>query len=574
MNSKIKFNLIPPSASILQAMKKINEAPKKGGVPGMAFVIDKKNQLLGIITDGDIRRAIIARKKLSTKVERVMTKKPMVVKKGLNNQQTLFHLQQLLRDNPKIPNKLINFFPVIDEKGKIDDVVHFFDVWKHAEVKTRNICVLGMGYVGVTLAVTLADLGFNVLGIDINPEVVATLKEGKPHIHEVGLDLLWKKNINKNLKVDTRIKDNLNDIYIITVGTPVKEDKKPHLEYVQKASKMVGKVLKKDDLVILRSTVPVGTSRNVALPVLEKYSGLSGGKDFYLSFAPERTVEGNALDELRTLPQVVGSINKESTHITANLFNEFVPQIVTVNSLEEAELVKLINNSYRDVRFAYANEVALICDKLNLDTVAIINAANFGYPRDKVPTPSPGVGGYCLSKDPYILADVAQKAGVNPAMILTGRKINEGMPRYIIQQIKKFSQKTNKPIRGMKVFVIGFAFKGKPETSDIRESSTLSVIKDLKGLKAKIYGYDPVVPPSEIKKCGVKPVSLQEGFNNADCAVVMNNHPSYPEDIVIDIALNKMKKPALFVDGWRMFLPEEIKKIPGIDYSNLGFDTI
>lgn len=437
----------------------------------------------------------------------------------------------------------------------------------------KKICILGLGYVGLTLAVVLAEAGFKVVGIEKNQETVELLNRGAVHFHEKGLVEALRAALEKSFEVNSSLDCVSADVYIISVGTPVGEDRKPKLDDLINVSKDVARVLKKGDLVCLRSTVAPTTTREIVKPILENISGLTAGYDFFLSFAPERAAEGKALEELKSLPQVIGGLNQISASITADIFSAIASKIIMVNSLEEAEMIKAINNSYRDLVFAYANEVALICDKFNLDAQEVIKNGNSGYERSNIPMPSPGVGGYCLTKDPYILFDAAQKRGFSPKLIPSAREINEFMPKYVVGQIEKFCKAVNKTLFGLKIYIIGFAFKGWPETSDVRFSPTLDILSLLKGKNNNIYGFDPVVKPAVIASCGVKYAAYEEGFKNADCVLIMNNHPELGK-INITGLLSTTNKPALFFDAWRMHHPDALLSVNHIKYSNLGYDTI
>jgi nucleotide sugar dehydrogenase len=429
-----------------------------------------------------------------------------------------------------------------------------------------KINIIGLGYVGQTLAAVLADVGYKVYGSEIDDNVLKGLKNGNSHVHEPGLNTLIKKHLDKNLFIGkpNEMYKNEADVFIIAVTSPVdKITKKPNTEFVENAIKEIKKFLKPGQTIILRSTVPVGTTRNVVKPLLEK-SGLKAGKDFYLSFAPERTIEGNALKELRALPQIIGGIDDSSVDIAAKIFRKVTPTIVCVSSLETAELVKLLDNSYRDLRFAYTNQIAKYCEKAGINAFEVIMAANQGYTRNDIPLPSPGVGGACLSKDPYILVYCAKKVNENLSLVSIARNINESIPQKIVERLKKEETLVNK-----KVFVVGFAFKGFPETNDIRESPTLYLIEHLKKENAQIIGFDPTVEDWKIKSLDVEYVdNMQDGLNNADIAIFMTNHRSF-FDLNVKELFSKMKKNATVYDGWSLFKKHEIEEL-GIKYKGVG----
>jgi len=528
MNKRIKPILVSPKKTIRQVMETINEAPHQAppAPAGMVLVVDGDNTLLGIATDGDIRRAILRNTPLNTPIEQIMNKNPFTVENQVSRSEVLAKIYEEIRRR-KVPDKKIDKIILLNQKRQVDDVVSFFEIWKSSEAKVKEICVVGLGYVGLTLALTYADAGFMVVGVESQKEVLKSLKKGQPHFHEVGLEPLLKYHLDKNFIVKEKLTSAPSDVYFLCVGTPLDKNKKPDLNYLQKATEQIAGVLKEGDLVILRSTVPLGITRSFVIPILEKISGLKAGKDFHISFAPERTIEGKALEELRTLPQVIGGIDKISAEMTSNLFSLLTSTIILVDSLEAAEMIKLINNTYRDVTFAFANELAILCDKLKLDTVKIIEAANKGYDRSNIPVPSPGVGGACLVKDPYILIESAKKYGHLPKFASLSRQTNEIMPEFVANKVINFFQQNNLDLKKDKVLLVGFAFKGRPETSDIRNSTTLDVLALLQKKVKNIYGFDPVASAKEIRSYKVKTADLVESFQDASCVLIMNNHPSY-----------------------------------------------
>ncbi len=440
-------------------------------------------------------------------------------------------------------------------------------------MEQTKICVVGMGYVGLTLALTFSEVGYSVVGVDHREKVVETLREGKSHFFEHGLEELLHRELGKRFIFSTTLNPEAT-VYLVAVGTPVGDDKLPNLEDLRAAAASIGGVLRRGDTVILRSTVPVGTTRDLVLPELEKASGLVGGKDFHLAFAPERTIEGKALTELRTLPQVVGGLTPTCVQIVAGIFATLSPTIVTMHSLEAAELVKVVNNTYRDVTFAFANEVALLCDRYNLDSHEVVHAANSGYDRARVPLPSPGVGGYCLTKDPHLFVYAARKVGFEPTLIPAARIVNEQMPAHVVSRVAHFAAKVGVPLAGAKVFLLGVACKGHPETSDVRFSPTLDVARALALQGAVVHAYDPRVDAEAITAAGIHPTpTVAEGFADALAVIIMNNNPTFA-DIPVAEYTEGLARPLLVFDPWKMLPREKIQRLPGVTYANLGFDTI
>ena len=353
------------------------------------------------------------------------------------------------------------------------------------------------------------------------------------------------------------------------MGTPLDANHKPILEYIVSACNEISFKLKKGQTIILRSTVPVGTTRNIIIPILEKNSGLKAGSDFEVVFAPERTAEGIALSELLKNPQIIGSLTSKGIETATKLFSKMTKTILPVSNIETAEMMKLIDNSYRDVHFAYSNEIALICEMLKIDARECIEKANFEYPRNQIPMPSPGVGGPCLSKDPHILVHVANNFGYNPKLISHSRWINENVPSFLSSKIIKKLENLNKKIETTKIFIVGFAFKGNPETDDIRESSTLVLLNELKKKYSNIFGYDPVVSKKQIENLGISYMGFEDGFVNSDCIIFMNNNKSYSKYDIKQL-MKKTNKPCVFVDTWSMF--QELSNMEDIIYTGVGIE--
>jgi len=433
--------------------------------------------------------------------------------------------------------------------------------------KLKKISVIGLGYVGQTLAVTLAEAGFTVYGTDTDEDTLKRLKSGKSLIQEPNINDLIAKHLGKDLFIGTSQEiytNNSIEAFIMCVSTPFDRlAGKPDSTAVENAASEVQGHLKHGLLVIMRSTLPIGATRGLVKPILER-SGLRVGKDISLAFAPERTIEGNALQELRTLPQIIGGIDEESLSQASDIFKQIAPIIIPVSSLEAAEAIKLLDNSYRDVRFAYANEIAMYFENAGLNAFEIIRAANQGYPRNSIPVPSPGVGGACLSKDPYILISSAQSTSEKLEIVAKAREINEAIPQRIVARLRKEGQLANKNI-----FISGFAFKGQPETNDMRESPTVELVRLLKKENAHIFGYDPCVEDWKIKSLGIDYVSnLEDGIKGADIAIFMINHHSFLE---LDISqLARMMTPGgIIFDGWGLFDRKEIEAL-GLKYRGVG----
>ncbi len=553
----IRSIIVSEDKTILEVMKSINESASK-----FAMVTDGRERMVGIVTDGDIRRGFLNGHSSNEPVKNIMNTSPVVVREGLSKEAMLGMI------NDKYAQ-----IPVVDDTGLIKGVITFKDKSVLLDARSRKICVLGLGHVGLTLSLVFAETGFKVYGYDTNLELLKQIKDGHAPFYENGMEAYLHRYVGNNLLPVSDIDNCDVDTYIITVGTPIDpETKKPRIDYIEKAAKHIARYIKPDDLVILRSTVPVGTTRNVVVPILNEVSGLRAGDDYYIVYAPERTVEGRAIPEIKELPQVIGGYDKKSTILVDRLFREITSTIVDVGSLEGAEMVKILNNTFRDVKFAYANEMALICKELGLDFVKLIRAANLGYVRDHIPVPSPGVGGACLTKDPYILMYSCKELRYQPTIVENSRKINEFVPLHIVEELYELTNGLNKDVKSLKIFIVGFAFKGEPETSDVRGSTTVDLLNHCRNMGFKnssFYGYDPIVSKENLLLLGVTPVSISEGFKEADVVIMMNNHESYKKLDIFEL-LSTAKKDCIFVDGWYTFEPKDIMTINNIRYIGVG----
>ena len=467
--------------------------------------------------------------------------------------------------------KFLSKIILVDDNNVATRVLDYHEIWEQRIASHRKIVIIGLGYVGLTMAAVIADCGFNVIGYDQDKLKVDKLLRGKNYIHEKGLTELINKNINKSLFVSKSIPED-GDVYIISVGTPINSEInnfQPDMSFLESACEETARVLKRGNLVILRSTVPIGTTSNFVKKILEDNSKLKCGIDFHLSFAPERTAEGQAMTELRELPQIIGGYNKDSLEATAALFRDVTNTIVRVDSLEAAEMVKLINNSFRDYIFAYSNQISKIGHKFNLDVVEIIKAANKGYKRDPVPLPSPGVGGPCLTKDPYIFASSSDNYN-NNSIFLRSREINESMHSFVIDNVISTLKSIKKNVKNTKILICGLAFKGNPETGDLRNSSGVEIAMKLTKLGYKIFCYDSVANSGDIQSIGLRPETIPVGFKNKDVVIFLNNHKSFEKIDIRKMVLSMNYKPIIF-DGWHMFRHSDIISVKESIYMGLSY---
>lgn len=566
--------LVSPSDPLVTVIaRQVGDA--RHGVPaGIALVVDGAGVLVGTITDGDVRRALLHSPDLGTPASKLMQQNPITFPEGLAFRRILELLPRELERRGRRDQKFLGKIVTVDERGRPVRVLDYHKLWEQRVAVHRHVVVLGMGYVGLTLALELARDGFRVTGVDLNPEIVAELGAGRSHVHETGLPELLREQLeNSRFTVTDRVPEE-GEVFVIAVGTPVRHgadgSHRADLSHLLAAAESVGRSLGTGDLVALRSTVPVGTTREKVLPVLERVSGLQAGSDFHLAFAPERTVEGQALKELRSLPQIIGGLSSDCVEAAAALFRDLAPNMVRVESLEAAELVKLINNGFRDLAFAFANEIARMATPFNLDAVEVIRAANQGYPRNPVPLPSPGVGGPCLTKDPYILAAFGERIGQRRTLSAAGREVNESMYPLIAETLIERLAAVGKRPEDATVLFCGLAFKGHPETSDLRASAAAEIAALLSGRVGRLLGHDPVAAPEKYAALGLEPAELPAAFVLADAVLFLTNHESYLKLDVFAMA-RAMKTPAIVVDPWKLFSSASILSAAPSVYIGLGF---
>jgi UDP-N-acetyl-D-mannosaminuronic acid dehydrogenase len=389
------------------------------------------------------------------------------------------------------------------------------------------VCVLGLGYIGLPTASFLGTKGYRVHGVDVDQQIVATIKSGRVHIAEPDLDILVKSAVQSgNLSVGTKPVD--ADIFIIAVPTPFKGDHEPDLTFVERATEAILPCLKPGNLVILESTSPVGTTRGTIARKLSA-AGFDVGKDIYVAYCPERVLPGRILTEFVENDRVVGGINDASTDKAAEFYAEFVRGEVLKTDASTAEMIKLVENSFRDVNIAFANEISIICDKLGLNPWEVISLAN-RHPRVEILKPGPGVGGHCIAVDPWF---IVARAPEESRLIRTARAVNDGKPEWVIDRVKRKAAKFKDPVIGC----LGLSFKA--DVDDVRESPALQIVRRLRDENiGRIFVCEPNLKAStEFDLLSVNDVVVK-----SDILVVLVDHREFKrlkaatlkEKVVID----------------------------------------
>jgi UDP-N-acetyl-D-glucosamine dehydrogenase len=395
--------------------------------------------------------------------------------------------------------------------------------------RTAVVGVIGLGYVGLPLALELARSGFRTQGFDVSERVVEGVSAGSSHIQDVASEVLGAF-VGEGLLGATTDMRRLGecDAISICVPTPLNKIKDPDLSYVVAASHAVLHALRPGQLVILESTTFPGTTREVVLPILEE-SGLRVGQDFFLCFSPERVDPGNAVWQTRNTPKVLGGVTPACTEAGMALYRQVFDVMVPVESAEAAELVKVYENTFRMINIALANELAQACDKLGVDVWGVVEAAAtkpFGFMKF---TPGPGLGGHCIPLDPHYLSWKMRTLAFKTRMIELASEINAEMPGFVVRKVADALNDERKAIRGSRILVLGVAYK--KDIDDIRESPALEVIRLLQEKGAEVFYHDPFCPliredsHTPIRQLPMKSVSLSEAMLKAmDCVVVITDH--------------------------------------------------
>lgn len=545
--------------SIETVMSLMKADLESGTVGGFVVVVDPDRNVHGTITDSDLRRK---RQEINlgqaNEAQEVMNTNFVYVKKS---ESPLSMARSVLEQfkGRNIQNAIpIEYIPVLDSYNKLNSIMHISSLIPSLEQVSRQIVIHGQGFAGLTLAMAMVNKGLTVFALESNQDTIDSLvnvdpKVYEPQLEEILINSLEKSYFISNKEINEIPRESLfcKRIHIIAVGTPLiikNSHREIDLSNLFEVIHNVSSDLKFGDLIIIRSTVPVGTTRRIRDLIFLK-TGLEAGSDYYLSYAPERTVEGNAIAEVTRLPQLLGGYSKECERVTGNLFAEFVQSTVLCESLEACELAKLISNSFRDVSFAFANEVSILARQSGVDVNKLIADANLGYSRNQIPTPSPGVGGPCLTKDSYMLGLEKQADSV----ILSSRKLNERMvsesTNIIRAAVEKFPGK---------VAVIGVAFKGLPPTNDTRQSTCVEICNSLRREGYEIWATDSVVSRESVEKLGFLYLDSLSPEHSVIC--VLNNHPQNLNLLLTLIRKRKSNKSLAVFDPWNLTTSADSKR--------------
>ncbi|MFQ6067587.1 MAG: nucleotide sugar dehydrogenase [bacterium] len=399
--------------------------------------------------------------------------------------------------------------------------------------KKINIAVIGLGYVGLPLAVEFCKSGFKVVGIDIDQQKIATVAKGKSYIRDAPEETISNLVKNGLFTASSSFSPlEKTDATFICVPTPLNKTKDPDISYILDAANQIKKCLHKEQLVVLESTTYPGTTRELILPILEE-TGLKLGVDFYLAFSPERIDPGNSQYTLKNTPKLVGGITKNCTHLAKLLYRQIIDTVVSVSSPEVAEMAKLLENTFRSVNIALVNEMALMCDKLKIDVWEVIDAAatkSFGF----IPFyPGPGLGGNCLPVDPNYLSWKMRTLNYQVRFVDLATQINTQMPYYVVHKLLDVVNiHLRKSISRAKILILGVTYKR--DVDDVRESPAIDIIKLLLEKKADVAYHDPYIPQLSIDGKIRKSVPLTSKLlQKMDCTAIITDHTCYDYDWIV-----------------------------------------
>lgn len=409
------------------------------------------------------------------------------------------------------------------------------DVLREAiERRSLRVAIIGQGYVGLPLSMAFSQAGFRVLGLEADPEKVALLSTGRSHVPDISpatvreaLDCGYEATCDAERLAEV-------DAILITVPTPYTKTKQPDMTYVQQAARSVAAHLQRGQLIILESTTYPGTTEELLVPELEA-GGLKAGQDFEVAYSPERIEPGNRKFGLWNTPKVVGGLTPRASELAAALYATVVEKVVVVSSPAAAEMTKLLENTYRHVNIALANEMAQLCHAMGINVWEVVGAAAtkpFGYAAFY---PGPGVGGHCIPIDPYYLVWKAQENEVVARLVELAGQINDGMPDWVVERVADLLNDRGRSLRGSQVLLVGVSYK--KDVPDLRESPALKVLEKLHRKGAHVSYHDPLVPCLPWHYGGLHSVPLtDETLGEIDCAVLLTDHSALDRELLVRYA--------------------------------------
>ena len=526
---------IKATSGIDQLWELLSEVPSLSRPNSIVGVVSGSD-LIGIITDSDLRKYIASNRRLPDAISEITRVDFIVIRQAENKLVMAKELSEKLTDRGWSTSHPINDVIVIDDNNMFKKY-NLSDFSNELETIRDEYIIWGMGYVGLTLMAVLHHLKFNVTGIEKDRLRLEKLRKKDFYVREPRLEDMLSNSFENQfcsslLEVGNNSISNLAErsnrrIHIIAVNTPFSKNRGLAMNDLDEVLESISIDLIYGDIVILRSTLPIGMTEVISKK-LEELTGLVCGVDFSVGFAPERTVEGNAIFEIQSLPQIVSGQTSVCLLRIRNIVEKWAPTVISASDPKTAEMAKLANNSYRDYMFAFANELTLLAIDSHIDVNEVIEIANKGYPRSSIPTPSPGVGGPCLTKDSYILFEPQIEDGIvnldevrEISAILKARKINESMPSLVV---KKFcNDLVNLKVKSKNLVLVGIAFKGNPPTNDVRNSPAIDILNEFKKREFIVEAWDAI---ADFKAVNLSNYNKEEFLldNDQDLIVLIGNN--------------------------------------------------
>lgn len=429
--------------------------------------------------------------------------------------------------------------------------------------KQATIGIIGLGQVGLPTALTFCDEGFTVIGYDINTKLLEMVKQGKLPFEEQGLENLLKscienKKFHTNNSIDETVKN--SNIIIICVSTPITNEVRPDLSKLESVCNSLSEFNLEGKLILIESSIPPGTFEELVIPTIGKKHEM--GKNCWVAFVPERFAPGKAISEIRSTPRVIGQADPESGSLAKLLYQNIVDSEILMTSVKVAEISKLVENTYRDVNVALANEIGLICEKYRIDISELRKVCNT-HPRVNLLNPGPGVGGPCLPKDPYLLLNPPGRDSIQSNIILESRKVNDKMPFHIVDLVTTALKKQDKDVVNATITVLGVAYKA--NVSDTRFSPATEIIPNLLKKGTKVFVYDPF---SKENFGGITVSDVWSAISDSDLLLILTDHTEF-KNFELEKIKETMNQP-LIVDCRRIFESSKAEKL-GIKYLGVGY---
>tara|TARA_B100000470_G_scaffold94244_1_gene72800 strand:+ start:64 stop:1413 length:1350 start_codon:yes stop_codon:yes gene_type:complete len=442
--------------------------------------------------------------------------------------------------------------------------VQFEELRGKIEIKKAQICIIGLGQVGLPTALSFVNSGFSVTGVDTDEELVNKVNNGIPPFEEENLqEILENSQKNKRFHATTKIEEAIqnSNVIIVCVATPITENNKPDMTHLKIVCDSLANYNLNKKLILIESSLPPGTFEGLILPSIQKSDEIC-----WSCYVPERLVPGHAFNEIKVAPRLIGELNTESGVLAKELYKTIVNAEIVLTTFRVAEISKLVENTYRDVNIALANEIGIICEKYGIDFNELVRVCN-SHPRVNLHQPGPGVGGPCLPKDPHLLLNPFNSEQIKSDIILNSRKINDEMPNHVVTLIQRALQEKNKNLENSVISVLGTAYKA--NVSDVRNSPSEKIIKHLLDFSCKIKVNDP---NTDTSFGGLYEKNILKTIEKSDLLVILTDHDEYKK-LDLQVLRDIMNENPILVDTKRVF-DKKIADDAGFLYVSVGYHSL